>query len=313
MRQARPYDPHSPSARLAPRLPLSDEVQRAERRFLSIADLGAIQPPAFTVDGAIPACGDCMIVGLPSTLKSATTLDIGLCVAAGIPWHGREVRQGRVVYVIGEGLTGLHARIAAWQRRHGVEIDPSRFVVTDAVQLNDPAAVSELAEGIGSADLIVIDTLARCAVGVEENNAKEMGQVMHALGELRRRTGAATLTVHHAGWEGTRIRGSSAVLGTLDSLMLATRSGDELTIKFDKARDWQEADDLHLRVERELFSFVLVDSDGIDAAHVAFGDLLDVWPEGSEATPVRRSDAAARLGIDTERPATKGLVEWNGW
>jgi hypothetical protein len=135
------------------------------------------------------------------------------------------------VYVIGEGFPGLHVRIAAWQRRHGVEIDASRFVVTDAVQLNDPATVAALADGIGSAYLIVIDTLARCAVGVEENSAKEMGQVMHGLGELRRLTGAAALTVHHAGWGGDRIRGSSAVFGTLDSLMLATRSGDELTIK----------------------------------------------------------------------------------
>ncbi len=276
-------------------------VEGRARRFLTLADLDNLDPPEFLIDRAIVAEGDNMIVGRHSALKSATAQDMAVCIAAGIPWHGHAVKQGRVVYVCGEGLSGLRGRFAALRRHYGVEIDPDMLIVTDAVQLTKPEAVAELADGIGTAALIVLDTIARCAVGVEENSARDMGLVVAGLGELRRLTGAATLGIHHTGHDGEHGRGSSAVPGALDSEIKAMRDSDELTLKFTKARDWAEPDDLHLRIERDPFggSFVLVESAGMSSTAGALGDLLDVWPVTIEAVPVRRGEAAARLKIDT--------------
>uniref|UniRef100_UPI003555C87A AAA family ATPase n=1 Tax=Rhodococcus qingshengii TaxID=334542 RepID=UPI003555C87A len=41
-------------------------------------------------------------------------------VVTGTPWHGQGVTQGGVVYLVGEGVRGIDARLTAWERhRHG--------------------------------------------------------------------------------------------------------------------------------------------------------------------------------------------------
>jgi RecA-family ATPase len=47
--------------------------------------------------------------------------------------------------------------------------------------------------------LVVIDTLARCMVGADENSARDMGEAIDALDRLRRAAGSCVLPVHHMG------------------------------------------------------------------------------------------------------------------
>ena len=48
------------------------------------------------------------------TFKSFVALDMACCVAIGRPWHGRAVKQGRVLYCVGEGAAGFPKRLRAW-------------------------------------------------------------------------------------------------------------------------------------------------------------------------------------------------------
>ena len=101
--------------------------------------------------------------------------------------------------MVGEGIGGLGRRILAWAESRGMKPDDPalgnvRFV-PEAVQLKT-AAVNRFLKGAvgafsGPLALIVVDTLARSTVGIEENGAKDMGLVIHEADRIRRETKVA--------------------------------------------------------------------------------------------------------------------------
>jgi phage/plasmid primase-like uncharacterized protein len=73
------------------------------------------------VKNVIPAEAFATIIGHPGCGKSFGALDLGLHVAAGMPWQGRKVKQGLVIYLAAEGQRGQQNRVEAWRRHYGVE------------------------------------------------------------------------------------------------------------------------------------------------------------------------------------------------
>jgi predicted transcriptional regulator len=68
----------------------------------------------------------------------------------------------------------------------------------------------------------VVDTLARSAVGVDENSSMEMGRFIDAIDHMRRDLNCSALIVHHTGKNGD-IRGSTALRGACDSVMILSK------------------------------------------------------------------------------------------
>jgi hypothetical protein len=119
-----------------------------------------------------------------------------------------------VVYIAPEGATGLRARILAWCELAG--IDPNRLedrllVLPAAVQLGKYVDVTEALEVVRGLDaaLLMLDTRARCTVGLEENSATEQGQAIDAA-ELIAARGCTVLALHHSARNGTAGRGSNS-------------------------------------------------------------------------------------------------------
>ena len=80
--------------------------------------------------------------------------------------------------------------------------------------------------------MIVIDTVARCSVGLEENSARDMGQFIDALYKLRdarAECGTTVIVVHHTGHDKSRARGSSALPAGVDCAFI-TESDDPHTL-----------------------------------------------------------------------------------
>lgn len=59
--------------------------------------------------------------------KSVLVGDIGMHIAAGTDWHGREVKPGLVVFFAAERKKITERRVAAWGKKHDVTNIP--FVV----------------------------------------------------------------------------------------------------------------------------------------------------------------------------------------
>jgi len=156
-------------------------------------------------------------------------------------WHGQTTHGGRVLYVAGEGVTGLKKRALGWVQYYGFNPDTLndyfRFSPR-ALPLDDDGESPVMGEWQKLLreldvlrtrcnfvpDLIIFDTLAQNMRG-EENSAKESSIVIHRAQELvsgihnEDQHGATVLFIHHTGWgqdAQRRGRGSSAWRGAMD-------------------------------------------------------------------------------------------------
>jgi RecA/RadA recombinase len=215
-----------------------------ELKILSFAEMMALRPGEFLVEGILRKGELAVIYGAPGCGKTFVTLDISLCVAVGRGWHGHRVHESPVVYVAAEAVLGLPPRVGAWldeRREHLERLEQNYKVVGVSVQFLDAedfesflARVRELPESPG---LIVIDTLARCVAGGDENSSKDMGLLVRACDQLRGATGATVLLVHHSGKSGTDERGSSALRGAADTMMSVEKSGDLIKLWCTKQKE----------------------------------------------------------------------------
>lgn len=190
--------------------------------------LHTIEKPDWLITGILPTRSLGVIHGQPGCCKTFLALDWGLSVAKGFDWRGRSVQQGNVVYVLAEGWHGLSSRVEAWKANNGVLSDDRSGVAflgrpIRLIDSCDIAAFGNSIEAMGVyPTLVVVDTLARNSTGIDENSAKEMGQIISNCDLLRQRFDCAVLLVHHStkgGLSAPTLRGSSALNGAADTVV----------------------------------------------------------------------------------------------
>lgn len=167
----------------------------------SLAEIAARPPREHLIEGVLYADGTSLITAKQATYKTFFALDMALCVATGDAWHGRAVKSGAVVYIAAEGAAGIVKRVQAWCAEHRCELPANFHIIDEPAQIADAAVRARFIETVAAVEpaLIVVDTLARCAVGMDENSAKDMGEFVEALRVLAAHTGAHVQTVHHKG------------------------------------------------------------------------------------------------------------------
>lgn len=158
--------------------------------------------------------------------KTFLSLDIAFHVATGLPWATRKTEQRAVLYLLGEGAQGVHARATALLRRYGFS-DPPLFLVTTSVDLFSTDgdarpivdAIKEIEDTTGfTVGLTVVDTLARAIAGGDENSSQDMGQFVHNVDLIREHSNTHVLLVHHTGKDVSRgARGSSVLRAATDT------------------------------------------------------------------------------------------------
>lgn len=210
-----------------------------------------------------------MLFGPPASGKSFLALDWALCVAADIPWQGREVEQGVSVYIAGEGGAGYRRRVRAWLSERGDEAgEPDKvpfYLSTQPFSLTDKAVVLRLADEVRRLAAgrpvkhITIDTLARNFGGGNEDSAQDMGRFIENIDlHLRVAFGATVVIVHHTGYNSTeRARGSNSGLAAVDAQYRVTQSQGMVTLACTKMKDGEKPPEQH-------FELVTVDLGGAD-------------------------------------------------
>lgn len=213
-------------------------------KVLSAGELKGLPPIAWLVKGEIPKLGLTLIYGPTGTGKSFVTLDYAIQIAQGRP----------VVYVAAEGAAGYAARVLAWEKHHAGQSLGQLFFVGQAVNLLDPNAVDDFLQAIAplSPALVIVDTLARCMVGGDENSAQDMGQavdsadmIMRALNDGR---GGAVILVHHSTKAGNTERGSGALKAACEQVIRLDAEDGLLTVTCEKSKDSTPFDPRYLRL-----------------------------------------------------------------
>jgi hypothetical protein len=225
------------------RLSRLEELRAA---LLDSAGLDTLPEPEAIIDGLLFLDSLAWLHGKPGHGKSLLALDWACCIAAGLPWQQREVRQGPVLYVIAEGARGLQARVRAWEDR--AKMTTSVQFLPIAVQLLRPGeadAIAQLAAELGCV-LVVIDTQARVTVGAEENSAVDMGMLIEAADRIRIASRACVQFVHHEARAAENMRGSTALEGAADSILRLVKDGPRLELTNPKQKDIAEAEPMTL-------------------------------------------------------------------
>lgn len=248
------------------------------------------------IKGLLPAQSLVSVFGPSGSFKSFLTLSWCCHIAAGLPWDGRKVEQGSVLYVAAEGGPGISKRIKAWENHYEIDVGSSLG------RLDQPAfpadenhvrgvldACSALSEASGMpVKLIVFDTLARCFGGGDENSAKDMGAFIKGCDQIRVATDATVLIVHHTGKDPDRgARGSSALRAALDAeLSVMREQSRSLVLTSTKMKDSEAPPKAAYELVTHHLSF---DPDGDAITSLALSD------EG--VSPVR--------AVNEKRPLTK--------
>lgn len=287
-----------------------DDGPTMRARLLTLDQLANMPPPTPLVENLLDLDNTGIIYGRRGSFKSFIALDLALCVASGIAWHGRKVKQGVVVYIVAEGVSGVHQRVEAWQHQHPEATPGDRLLIlAESVNLLNRMKAEELADACASVDavLVIVDTLARCLVGGDENSAKDVGIAVDALDLVRRRTGAHVNAVHHSGKDSKAgARGSSAIEAAADTVLEVSSAEQVVTLATTKQKNRAEGEPIRFRADSVLDSVALVpitwsaateeltrkDIDALaalDAIAGTEGMAFGAWAEAAEEEGVSRT------------------------
>ncbi|WP_172800223.1 AAA family ATPase [Mycobacterium sp. IS-1556] len=223
--------------------------------LLNRSALRALPDPEPLIANVLDQGTTALLYGKWGTAKTLIALDWAASVAMGRKWQGRRVAQRRVLYVAAEGAFGFKGRTDAWEIAWQCAIDDTNLQILKVpVNLTRTVDVVNLSALIdwGGFDFVILDTLARCMVGADENSAKDCGIVIDVLTRLLGRTPGGRgviLGVHHTGKDGKTLRGSSAFESGVDTVYSTVKEGGVITLNREKRKDGPEYDRHELRID----------------------------------------------------------------
>lgn len=249
----------------------AEKIEKKARYRIRLFEEVATDPPVqWLVDELLPRGGLVVLAGGPGAAKSLLILDAAARMARGLTWLGKAVKAASTLYLVGEGGGGMGARIRAWMAKHGGQekvggeyvalLDGIPNLAVDTAVLTLLEIMEQCEADYGKMpEVVVVDTLAMAAPGAEENETKDMGLLLKVLAEVRLRTGCTFVVLHHlkklppgtpsASVTMDALRGSSAVAGAADVILLALKEGPvERSLRTAKSRDGEEGKPIAYRV-----------------------------------------------------------------
>ncbi len=273
------------------------------------------EPPlSWLVKGVLVDGGLSAVFGAPGSSKTFLVLDMALSIAHGFEFFGHKVMQGGVVYVSGEGGSGMRQRMKAWRNLKGDRERAPFVMVPASVNLfdNDDGVSDLIGEVAAHAQtmghpvrLVVLDTLSRMIGSGDEDRAHDVNVIVQKAERIQRETGAHVLVVHHSGKDRDRgMRGSNALLGAVDAAIEVTRHESGLCeAKITKVKDGGAADPFRYLLAQSILG---QDEDGEDITScvVSAQDASPSEPEGKRKPTLGDRE---RIALEALREAVIAL------
>jgi hypothetical protein len=276
----------------------SESEDTARSPFLTDAELAALPPVEWDIDGILPTGGLSFLIGQPGTGKSLLALWFASCISLGLPWAGRAVRRGRVIYVAAEGARSLHSRLEIWKSYYDQEKVDTRIAwMPKRLELRDPQSVGAflLAASELAPRLVIIDTLGRCTQGAKENDSDGMGEALGAADRIREVLETSVLLLAHPSRDGgDSPRGHSSQDGAADAIWVLKDQDGSRILSCAKLKDGDESTEVRLALVQCWGSVVLIPADKAGVQ--------------SRLTPGQRTVLATIRGIDTGTGVTAATI-----
>jgi len=219
---------------------LDPTAPRRQFTLHSAAEALVPQPPTeWIVKDLLAESTVSLIVGKPGSKKTWVLIDLCVAVAQGEKWINYTTTAYPVLIIDEEsGNKSVLRRLGAAMRGHEANADLNVSFITlehiDMRQPDDIEAIEALIIQIG-ARLVIIDALADIMPGGDENAVQFVQPVFMALRGIAERTNACILVVHHTAKAGG-YRGSSAMDGAIDVMLMIESEPESKTITFKTAK-----------------------------------------------------------------------------
>jgi RecA-family ATPase len=196
--------------------------------------------------GILPIQGKAILGGSAKSNKSFVALNVGICLAKGVPLFKAAYPNGTPVYPVMKpwrvllieqeiGEDGLRKRLRGIVSEEQALGAPFYIRSKDTqFRLDTSEGLAKIEEDIANIrpDVLILDPLSKFH-GLDENSATEMGKVMRVGDYLIQKYGCAILYIHHTGLAafdkenprrgGARLRGSSAIFADVDTFVEVNR------------------------------------------------------------------------------------------
>ena len=223
----------------------------APSRFpvIPAAEFSNRPPPSWIVKGLLPQAELAIVYGASGAGKSFVALDLAASIARGIPWRGRKVRQGKVVYIAAEGAGGFRNRLKAYAQHHDIQLEDLDIGVIHAapnlILRQDAVDVARSIQASGGADVIIVDTFAQVTPGANENAGEDMGQALAHCKGMHMVCNATIVLIHHAGKDASRgARGWSGLKAAADAELEVVRADTGRMLRVTKQKDGDDGEEL---------------------------------------------------------------------
>jgi RecA/RadA recombinase len=216
-----------------PPTPLQAHLPKAPAMFgalrvYSIDDALTAPPRRYLLKGILGAGEMSVLYGEPSSGKTFLALHIAYAMARGRSVFGRKVVAGAVMYCSMEGSAGIDKRLSATLKEFG-RADAFFYTSQPINLLADNSVVRDVIDAANSngVKFIVFDTLARAMSGGNENASDDMSRMIGVVDEIKDKTDAHVMFVHHTGKDTSRgARGHSSLKAAADTELEIRRLED---------------------------------------------------------------------------------------
>jgi len=233
-----------------------DNAQELAKEFAAEKELGrtgvlysyadALNTPSTTewvVKGLFSPCSVSLVCGAGGSKKTYSMIDLVVAVASGKEWLGFDVSEPTTTLFVDEesGPRRFAHRVCATGRAHEAPADlPLYYISLAGFDLTSTDGQDKLQELINKsgARLVILDALVDIMAGGDENAVSDVQPIFGGLRRIAELTQSAIVVIHHTNRTG-EYRGSSALKGAVDIMLMVTSAGNEsiITFKTEKARD----------------------------------------------------------------------------
>jgi hypothetical protein len=240
--------------------------------YYDLSKLEHLPEQQWIIKNVIPNNGFIIVYGEPGSGKSFFALDLGLRISNNIMYHQNieTLKSGICLYLFGEGVCGIKNRVKAWHKYYDIEPNSNFICVPMISNLKNEAECDQFISNCKTLEkkfgdniaLVIVDTLARSSLGIDENSAQEMGMIIHSFDKIKNELDTTVMIIHHSKKGGGGIRGSGSILGAVDTSMKVTKKKDSdiVTIETEKQKDGPDFN-MTFKLEDSLESKVIVSTE----------------------------------------------------
>lgn len=255
---------------------------------------------SYLVEGLIEENTLCAITGESGCGKSFFLLALLYSVCTGVEFAGREVSQGQVVYILGEGHSGIKRRQLAWEKKNGVTIPHRAFLKSQQpAELSDPTYAEKVIQSIDMMGVkprvIAIDTLNMNFGPGDENSTKDMTAFILSCKRLQAHYSCTVIMAHHTGHGQDRARGSSVYRASLDLEVMLKES----KVTCGKSKDSEPFKDFGFQIVDQVIDY------DTKAGVIEFTECkpeIKLGKQASQALAILEERDPTRKGLAAELP-----------